>query len=173
MIPIQYRCSFRSLVSKGFPRGYSKSVCVRVHSESSEPKMLSSQTTPDTPRRRRLADSQLSSLYPPSPVSARLAPRLWCCVVPFLLSLGSPFAFSSFFVFLSFSLFRFQVKKKKNSLLLTRYGFWFGLFSFAILSFSVFMLLVCVCCAWSTRYDGMTLRCVMWLPYEYCMTMYY
>ena len=38
---------FRSLASKGFPSGYSKSVCVRLHSESSEPTILFSQTTPD------------------------------------------------------------------------------------------------------------------------------
>ena len=35
------------LASKGFPSGYSRSVCVRLHSENSEPKMLISQTTPD------------------------------------------------------------------------------------------------------------------------------
>ena len=40
--------SFRSLASKGFPSGgYSKSVRVRLHSESSEPTMLLSRTTPD------------------------------------------------------------------------------------------------------------------------------
>ena len=38
---------FGSLASKGFPSGYSKSVCVRLHSENSEPTMLISQTTPD------------------------------------------------------------------------------------------------------------------------------
>ena len=31
------RYSFRSLASTGFPGGYSKSVCVRLHSENSEP----------------------------------------------------------------------------------------------------------------------------------------
>ena len=39
--------SFRNLASKGFPGGYSKSGCVRVHLENSEPTMLISQTTPD------------------------------------------------------------------------------------------------------------------------------
>ena len=39
--------SFRSLASKGFHSGYSKSVCVRLHSENSEPTMLFYQTTPD------------------------------------------------------------------------------------------------------------------------------
>ena len=38
--------SFRSLASKGSSSGYSKSVCVRLHSENSEPTMFS-QTTPD------------------------------------------------------------------------------------------------------------------------------
>ena len=42
----QYTNSFRSLASKDFPGGYSKSVCVRLHSESSEPTMFS-QATPD------------------------------------------------------------------------------------------------------------------------------
>ena len=39
--------SFSSLASKGFPNRYSKSVCVRLHSENSEPTMLFSRTTPD------------------------------------------------------------------------------------------------------------------------------
>ena len=39
--------SFRSLTSKGFPSGYSKSVCVHLHSENSKPTILISQTTPD------------------------------------------------------------------------------------------------------------------------------
>ena len=39
--------SFRILDSKGFPSAYSKSVCVRLRSKSSEPTMLISQTTPD------------------------------------------------------------------------------------------------------------------------------
>ena len=39
--------SLRSLASKGSPSGYSKSVCVRLHSENSEPTMLISQTTPN------------------------------------------------------------------------------------------------------------------------------
>ena len=43
---ISFWYSFRSLASKGFPSGYSKSVCVRLHSENSEPTMFS-QTTPD------------------------------------------------------------------------------------------------------------------------------
>ena len=34
-------------VYSGFPGGYSKSVCVRLHSENSESTMLISQTTPD------------------------------------------------------------------------------------------------------------------------------
>ena len=44
---VRYMQSFISLASKGFPSVYSKSVCVRLHSESSEPTMLFSQTTPD------------------------------------------------------------------------------------------------------------------------------
>ena len=43
----QHTSSFESLASKDFPNGYSESVCVRLHSESSEPTILSSQTTPD------------------------------------------------------------------------------------------------------------------------------
>ena len=39
--------SFRTLAFKGFPSECSKSVCVRLHSENSEPKTLVSQTTPD------------------------------------------------------------------------------------------------------------------------------
>ena len=39
--------SLRSLASKGFPSGYAKSVCVRLHPENSEPTMLISQTTPE------------------------------------------------------------------------------------------------------------------------------
>ena len=63
---------FGSLASKDFPSGYSKSVCVRLHSENSEPTMWFSQTTPDEHnlRRHRTAlriDGQLSSLYAPSP----------------------------------------------------------------------------------------------------------
>ena len=40
---------FTSLASKGFPSGYSKSVCllVRLHSENAEPTLSISQTTPD------------------------------------------------------------------------------------------------------------------------------
>ena len=40
-----YSC--RNLASKGFPSGYSKRLCVRLHSESSEPTMVLSQTTLD------------------------------------------------------------------------------------------------------------------------------
>ena len=43
----------------------------------------------------------------------------------------------------------------------------FGLFSLAIFSPSVFLLLACVSCAWSTQYDDVALRCLMCLPYEY------
>ena len=39
--------SFRRLASNGFPSGCSKSVCVRLHSESSEPMIFFSQTMPD------------------------------------------------------------------------------------------------------------------------------
>ena len=39
----------------------------------------------NTPRRHRLADGQLSSLYHPHQISARLEPPLWCCAVPLLL----------------------------------------------------------------------------------------
>ena len=46
-----------SLASKGLPSGYSKSICVRLHSENSEPTMLISQTTPDE--------------HPPTPPSCR------------------------------------------------------------------------------------------------------
>ena len=43
-------------------------MCVRLHSESSEPTMFSRKRLTNTPRRHRLADGQLSSLfYPPSP----------------------------------------------------------------------------------------------------------
>ena len=64
--------SFRSVASKGFPSGYSKSACVRVSACSACP-----QKTPtlrggfrkrrltNTPRRHRLADGQLSPLYAP------------------------------------------------------------------------------------------------------------
>ena len=38
---------FRSLASEGFPSVYSKSVCVRLHTERFEPTMLFSQTTPE------------------------------------------------------------------------------------------------------------------------------
>ena len=48
--------SFGSLASKGFPSVYSKSVCVCLHSEMSEPTMFS-QTTPDE--------------YPPTPPPCR------------------------------------------------------------------------------------------------------
>ena len=59
---------FRSLASKGFPSGYSKSVCVRMPSENSEPTMWLSQTTPEEhPPTPRLADGQLSSLHAPPP----------------------------------------------------------------------------------------------------------
>ena len=74
----------RSLASKGFPSGYSKSVCVRLHSENSEPTILISQTTPDEhPRRHRLADGQLSSFYPASPrFSSFGAASVMCCSAP-------------------------------------------------------------------------------------------
>ena len=45
-VPGIYNCSF-SLASKGPPSRYSKTVCVRLHSDNSEPTMLISQTTPD------------------------------------------------------------------------------------------------------------------------------
>ena len=45
----QPRSFRRSLTSEGFPNGYSKSVfvCVRLHSESSEPIIFLQQTMPD------------------------------------------------------------------------------------------------------------------------------
>ena len=42
----------------------------------------------------------------------------------------------------------------------------FDLSSFAIFPM-VFCLMACVSCAWSTQYDGMVLRCPMYLPYEH------
>ena len=42
-------------------------------------------------------------------------------------------------------------------------AFCFGLFSFALSFFSVFKLLAWEWCGWSFQYDGMTLRCLLWL----------
>ena len=59
--------SFTSLASKGFPGGYSKSVCVcacvcPLSLRNSEPTRWFSQMTPDEhPRRHHLADGPLSS----------------------------------------------------------------------------------------------------------------
>ena len=75
----------RSLASKGFPNGYWKSVCVRPHSENSEPTMLISQMTPDehfpTPPPCRW--TALITL-PPSPSfsSFGAASVMLCCSVP-------------------------------------------------------------------------------------------
>ena len=80
--------SFRSVASKGFPSGYSKSACVRVSACSACP-----QKTPtlrggfrkrrltNTPRRHRLADGQLSPLYAPLPrfSSSGAASVMMCC----------------------------------------------------------------------------------------------
>ena len=41
------KLSFRRLACKDSPSGYSKSVCVRLHSENSDAAMLISQTSPD------------------------------------------------------------------------------------------------------------------------------
>ena len=65
--------SFRSLAFTGFPSGYSKSVCVRLHSESSERMILFSQTTP--------------AEHPPTP-----PPCLW----PALITLPTSPSFRSF-----------------------------------------------------------------------------
>ena len=57
-------------------------VCVRMLSENSEPTRWFSQTTPDEhPRRHRLADGQLSSLYAPLPSfsSFGVASVMMCC----------------------------------------------------------------------------------------------
>ena len=81
---VQYN-SFRSVVSKGFPSGYSKRVCLRVCarvcvrmlSEKSEPTRWFSQMTPDEhPRRHRLADGQLPSLCAPIPSFSPFTPPL-------------------------------------------------------------------------------------------------
>ena len=60
--------SFRSLASKGFPSECSKSVCMATCTQNT-PNLqcwfLKRRLT-NTPRRHRLADGQLSSLYPPS-----------------------------------------------------------------------------------------------------------
>ena len=58
----------RSLASKGFPSGYSKCVCVRLHSKTPNLRCgcLKGRLT-NTPRRHRVADGQLPSLDTPSP----------------------------------------------------------------------------------------------------------
>ena len=60
-------------------------VCVRLHSENSEHTMLIYQRfLRNTPRRQRLADGQLSSLYPPSPNFSSLgaASVMFCWSAP-------------------------------------------------------------------------------------------
>ena len=81
--------SFRSLASKGSPNGspneYSKSVCVRLYSQSSEPTMLFPLTTPgEHPRTPPPRNVQLSSLYPTSPSfnSFGAACVMLCCLPP-------------------------------------------------------------------------------------------
>ena len=79
----------RSLASEGFPSTYSKSVCVRLRSEISEPTMLMSHATPDehtpTPPRHALSMASSHHVTHPRQVSARLAPPLCCCAIPLLL----------------------------------------------------------------------------------------
>ena len=72
MVPFLYKLT---VASKGFPNVYSKRVCVcvRLHSDNSEPTCFLRRRLTNTPRRPRLADGQLIS---PRQVSARLAPRL-------------------------------------------------------------------------------------------------
>ena len=78
--------SFRSLASKGFPSGYSKSVCVCVcvsayfQKTPNLRRCFRKRRLTNTPRRHRLADGQLSSLYAPLPsFSSFGAASMMCC----------------------------------------------------------------------------------------------
>ena len=76
--------SFRSLDSNDFPSGYSKSLCVCASACTQKTPNLRcffvKRRLTNTPRRRRLADGQLSSLYaPPSFSSFGAASVLMCC----------------------------------------------------------------------------------------------
>ena len=110
----------------------------------------------------------------PRQVSARLAPPLWCAV-PLLLSIGSPFALSSFFAFLSFVCFTFFMFIFCFPPLFARYV-WF-LFRSVFFRYSLFSAYLAgvpmLCLKYPLRWHG-TLRClIMYSPCEYCMTMYY
>ena len=69
--------SFRSLVSKGFPTGYSKSLYVRLHSENSEPTMFS-QTTPDEHPPTRSPCRWSALITPPTLAKFQLVWRRLC-----------------------------------------------------------------------------------------------
>ena len=74
--------SFKSLASKGFPSGYSKSVCVSACPQKTPNLRGCRKRRPtNTPRRYGLADGQLSSLYalPPSFRSFDAASVMMCC----------------------------------------------------------------------------------------------
>ena len=79
--------SFASLAFKGFPSGYSKSVCVcvRLHSENSAPTMLISRTTPDgtPPDAAALPIASSQTLSPSSPsFSSFGTASVMCCFTP-------------------------------------------------------------------------------------------
>ena len=83
--------TFKSFASIGFRRIFQKCVCASACTQKTSKLrcwFLKRRLT-TTPRRHRLADIQLSYLYPPLPqVSARSAPPLWCCAVPLFLPVG-------------------------------------------------------------------------------------
>ena len=77
---------FRSLASKGFLSGYSKSVCVSACPQKA-PNLrffFLKRRLANTPRRHRLVDGQFSLPYPPSPSfsSFGAASVMLCCFPP-------------------------------------------------------------------------------------------
>ena len=85
-VPDTLVCSFRSFACKGFPSGYSKSVCVHLHSESSELAKLFSQTTPDKhpPDATALPMANPHNFTHPSPSCSSFGATavMLCCSAP-------------------------------------------------------------------------------------------